>query len=206
MVKGVDTTKYIVVAAHYDHLGRRGNAIYSGADDNASGIAGILSLAKYWSSRTSKPAYNIVFAAWTAEEKGMLGSRYFVQNFPNVKQDVLLNINFDMISRPDTNDVENKMLSIGLLKGRKNLRDITEQNNARLNKPFILDLWETDGNGGSDYIAFAEHYIPVIAFFSGMHEDYHLPLDTKEKIDIDRMVRIVTLANSSLTQFLQEPK
>ncbi len=206
MVKGVDTTKYILFTAHYDHLGRRGNAIYSGADDNASGVSGLLSIAKYWSQKSEKPACNIIFATWTAEEKGMLGSRYFVQNFSNVKQDVLLNINFDMISRPDTEDPENKILYVGLLKGRKNLRDITEQNNAKLSKPFILDPWETDGNGGSDYIAFSALHIPVIAFFSGMHDDYHLPLDTKDKIDMDRMIRIVTLANSCLTQFLQEIK
>ena len=206
MVKGVDTTKHIVLAAHYDHLGRRGNAIYSGADDNASGVAGLLAIAKYWSAKNEKPACNIIFAAWTAEEKGMLGSRYFVQTFPNVKQDILLNINFDMISRPDTEDVENKTVYIGILKNRKDLRATVEQNNARLNKPFILDIWETYGNGGSDYIAFAEHQIPVIAFFSGMHNDYHLPLDTKEKIDMDRMVRIVTFANSCLTQFAQKDK
>lgn len=206
MIKGKDTSKYIVVSAHYDHLGRRGDAIYYGADDNASGVSGMLSIAKYWSSKGEKPACNIIFASWTAEEKGMLGSRYFAQTFPKLKQSVLLNMNFDMISRPDTDDPENKTLYVGLLRGREDYRKMLNDNNDKLSKPFVLDPWETSGNGGSDYIAFSEHWIPVFAFFSGMHADYHSPHDTKDKLDMDRMTRIITLANSCLTQFMQEVK
>lgn len=204
MVKGVDTTKYIVVSAHYDHLGRRGDAIYCGADDNASGVSGMLSIAKHWAGKEEKPAYNLIFAAWTAEEKGMLGSKHFVQKFPDVKQNVLLNMNFDMISRQDIDDPENKTLYVGILKGRDDHAQMVKQNSDKLGKPFTIDSWETTGNGGSDYIAFSAHMIPVMAFFSGMHKDYHLPLDTKDKVDTDRMVRIVTLANACLTQLMQE--
>jgi hypothetical protein len=78
-IQGLDSTKSIVVGAHYDHLGIRDGRIYNGSDDNASGTAGMLALAKYWATSTEKPACNIIFAAWTAEEKGLLGSSYFVQ-------------------------------------------------------------------------------------------------------------------------------
>ena len=77
MLRGTDTTKSIIIGAHYDHLGRRGNRIYHGSDDNASGTAGMLALAKVQAGCREKPACNLIFASWTAEEEGLLGSSHF---------------------------------------------------------------------------------------------------------------------------------
>jgi len=195
MIPGKDTTQAIVIGAHYDHLGTRGNLTYNGSDDNASGVAGMLALADAWSRAGVKPRCNLIFAAWTAEEKGLLGSTWFVRNFNFSKQTIELNINFDMISRSDPSDNEAKIISIGILKGDESLKSMAKDCNSRLVKPFELDIWETTGPGGSDYVPFAMKKIPVMSFFSGFHDDYHSPRDIYAKADLDKMEAILKLVN-----------
>lgn len=204
-IQGADTTRIIVIGAHYDHLGMRGNRIYNGSDDNASGVAGMLALAGNWMKSGEKPPCNIVFSAWTAEEKGLLGSTWFVRNFDFSKQKILLNVNFDMISRSSEDDTEGKVISIGLLKGTENLKVIANSQNRTLKKPFELDLWETSGGGGSDYAPFAIRKIPVMSFFSGYHNDYHTPRDVFSKTDAVKMEAILKLANRMILEFLSTP-
>jgi hypothetical protein len=93
MIPGIDSSKYLIIGAHYDHLGSRNGLIYNGADDNASGVAGLIALAKTWSQSRIKPPCNIIFASWTAEELRLLGSRYFVQNLNIDPKNILLYIN-----------------------------------------------------------------------------------------------------------------
>ncbi|MHC1776722.1 MAG: M20/M25/M40 family metallo-hydrolase [Lentimicrobium sp.] len=200
--KGIDTTRSIVIGAHYDHLGMRNTHIYNGSDDNASGVAGMLALAGAWMRSGVKPPCNIIFAAWTAEEKGLLGSSWFVRNFDFNKQKVLLNVNFDMISRSSPNDVESIIVSVGLLKGTDFLKEIVSRNNQNLKRPFELDIWETTGPGGSDYAPFAMKRIPVMSFFSGYHNDYHTPRDIFTKTDPVKMEAILKLANRVILEFL----
>ena len=202
MIKGVDTTKYVVLSAHYDHLGIREDGVYAGADDNASGISGMLALANLWNNKKERPPYNLIFAAWSGEEKDMLGSKYFVQHFTFGKEAFLLNMNFDMISRSDPKDSTCNILEIGVLKGRNDYKEFAERHNRSSGTHFDLDFWETDGNGGSDYISFSAHGIPVMAFFAGLHSEYHSPADTRDKIDWAKMIRVLTLANSCLEDFL----
>jgi Peptidase family M28/PA domain len=202
-IQGKDTTKTIVVGAHYDHLGIKNDSIYNGADDNASGTSGMLALAKNWSESKIKPQYNILFAAWTAEEMGLLGSDYFVQNFDFNKQKILLAINMDMISRSAPEDKNHRMISIGTQKEDENLRKISSEINAKLQNPFTLDLWETNGHSGSDYASFTAKGIPVMTFFSGFHEDYHTPQDKASKVDLDKIQDVLFIVNNSLLKFIE---
>ena len=201
-IQGTDTNKSIVIGAHYDHLGMRDDRIYNGSDDNASGVAGMLAIAGSWIKSGNQPPCNIIFAAWTAEEKGMLGSTWFVRNFDFSKQKILLNVNFDMISRSAEDDLEARVISIGLLKGTDKIKELTNSQNRTLKKPFELDLWETSGSGGSDYAPFAIRKIPVMSFFSGYHNDYHTPRDVFSKADPVKMEAILKLANRMILDFL----
>ncbi|MFD1602398.1 M20/M25/M40 family metallo-hydrolase [Flavobacterium artemisiae] len=202
-ISGKDTTKTIIVGAHYDHLGIKNDSIYNGADDNASGTSGLLALAKKWSESSIKPDYNILFAAWTAEEMGLLGSEYFVSTLNPEKQKILLAINMDMISRSAPEDKTHRILSVGTQKTDSDLRKIISDANSQLSKPFTLDLWETDGHSGSDYASFTAKGIPILTFFSGYHEDYHTPGDTFSKVDLDKTQDILFLVNNALLQFIK---
>lgn len=200
IIKGSDTTKNIVVGAHYDHLGKRGDYIYFGADDNASGSSGVLALAKKWSESNFTPSCNIIFAFWSAEEKGMLGSTYFVAARDINHSNTELYLNFDMLSRSDPTDSTASIISIGLLTGTKTIEQMAVIQNQKLSKPFKLDLWHTSGHGGSDYVPFAQQKIPVMSFFSGFHDDYHSSRDVFKLADLSKMQRILQLANGCLVE------
>lgn len=206
MIQGEDTTKCVVIGAHYDHLGIRNGIVYNGADDNASGVAGMLALARYWSGIPVKPPVNLVFAAWTAEEKGILGSSWFVENRITHKNQVLLNVNFDMISRSAPEDTVKNILSVGTLKTSEDLRKIAGWANQKLEKPFKLDLWEASESGGSDYVPFAAMKIPIMTFFSGFHDDYHSPRDTFEKTDLQKMRSVLLLSNECVKEVMNQKK
>ncbi|MDR6760108.1 hypothetical protein J2Y38_000287 [Flavobacterium sp. 2755] len=203
MLPGKDTTKTIIVGAHYDHLGIKNDSIYYGADDNASGTSGMLALAKNWSESKIQPKYNILFAAWTAEEMGLLGSEYFVQNLNLKDQKILLCINMDMISRSAPEDKARRILSIGTQKETEYLKKIASESNAKLQNPFTLDLWETNGHSGSDYASFTAKGIPIMTFFSGFHEDYHTPRDIDSKVDLDKIQDVLFIVNNSLLKFIE---
>ncbi|MHC0441526.1 M20/M25/M40 family metallo-hydrolase [Flavobacterium sp. 3-210] len=205
MIQGKDSTKTIIVGAHYDHLGIIKDSIYNGADDNASGTSGMLALAKKWSESKIKPPCNILFASWTAEEMGLLGSEYFVENFDFKKQKILLAINMDMISRSAPEDKSHRILSIGTQKEDENLRKMSNEINSKLQNPFSLDLWETNGHSGSDYASFTAKGIPIMTFFSGFHDDYHTPNDKLSKVDFDKIKDVLFIVNSSLLKFLENP-
>jgi hypothetical protein len=204
IIKGTDSSRSIVIGAHYDHLGVRDGRIYNGSDDNASGTAGMLALAKYWATSIEKPPCNIIFAAWTAEEKGLLGSSYFVQNPAISNQNIRLYINFDMISRSAPEDSTKLIVSVGTVKGSDSLKNLAFKNNSKLARPFTLDLWECSENGGSDYASFATKQILVMTFFSGFHDDYHTPRDISAKADLDKMAAILNLTNNCLLEFIEK--
>ncbi len=202
MIPGKDTTKSILVGAHYDHLGKRNALIYNGADDNASGVSGMLALAKVWSESSEKPACNLIFASWTAEEKGLLGSSYFVwKKKPNSAQ-LLLYINLDMISRSEPEDTARKQLSIGTMTASNNLRKMAENINLKCPHPLKLDLWDVTGHTGSDYAPFASCKIPVMTFFSGFHSDYHTPRDIAANTDPEKMKNILKIVNDCLLEMI----
>ena len=198
MIPGRDTIKYVIIGAHYDHLGMRDGFIYNGADDNASGVAGLLSLAGAWSNSKEIPEYNLIFASWTGEEKGLLGSSYFTQTMNIDPGNILLYINMDMISRSAPEDSAKNVISVGMLAADKNSEKMIRSANSLLSQPMTLDIWDVTGHNGSDYGTFAEKNIPVMTFFSGFHDDYHSPRDVYDKVDSVKMNNVLELVNKCL--------
>lgn len=187
--------KTIVIGAHYDHIGhgelgnskediKSGN-IHNGADDNASGVAGMLELARIFSNNGIKEDFNLLFIAFGAEELGLLGSKYFVENPTLELEKIHWMLNFDMIGRYNS---DNKLAIIGYGTSYKfaeifaNVDTFLELNLSR------------DGNGGSDQTSFYLKNIPVLFFHTGGHEDYHKPTDDTEKINYDDLKDIINLA------------
>ena len=176
------TDEYIVIGAHYDHLGLGDNhslgkvgEIHHGADDNASGTAGVLELA-HWFSKQPKQKRGILFMTFTGEELGLLGSGYYVGHPELPLEKCAAMINMDMIGRIRDSKVFLAGSGTGasfkeLIDGLKGKYDLK------------LDLSETAGYGSSDHTSFTTKQVPVLFFFSGLHGDYHKPSDTWDKID-----------------------
>ncbi len=184
---------YVIISAHYDHLGlgwpdvRKGNKgkIHYGADDNASGVAVLLELAKSL-AKSAKPKRTIVFVAFSGEEAGLLGSKYFVKHFPATPDNTIADINLD---------------TVGRLEGKKLL--ILNGNSARewkfifMGTDFVTGIptdLVTQQLDASDQVSFIRNGIPAVQFFSGPNLDYHRPTDTPDKIDADGMVKTATVA------------
>ena len=217
----------IVLGAHYDHLGRGGEGslapregeIHHGADDNASGVAGLIELARMLSTQNQKPRRTIVFIAFSGEEEGLIGSSYYV-NHPVVPlQNTVAMINMDMIGR-----LKERKLIVGGIGTAQEWRSMVDADNSvqgmtvSLNAPrreavatgkgpivlgangqpvvtmdptkqFFLTLNE-DGYGPSDHSSFYAKQIPVLFLWTGNHDDYHKPSDTADKINYEGEARI----------------
>jgi len=202
IIPGKDTTKNVIIGAHYDHLGTKNGHIFNGSDDNASGASGLLALVKVWMESGIKPACNLIFAAWSAEEKGLLGSQYFVQEMKINPKDIKLYINMDMISRSVIEDTARRQLSIGTRTSDENLRELARKTNTTINPPFILDLWDVTGHSGSDYASFTAKNIPIMTFNTGLHNDYHTPRDISASADLVKMGNVLMVVNMSLQAIL----
>ena len=200
IIYGKNRSESIIIGAHYDHLGIRDGKTFFGADDNASGVAGMLALAAKWSASGKKPPCNLIFAAWAAEEKGLIGSSYFVQQKDPGLNKILLLINMDMIAGNAPEDTLLNTLSVGTLPSGNNLRQIAINANRKMTIPFELDLWDVTGHWGSDYAYFSTAGIPVMTFFSGFSDYYHTPDDTMDRTDLPKMENILKLVNDCLFQ------
>ncbi len=198
---GQDTTKTVILGAHYDHLGKRGSDIFYGSDDNASGVAGMLALAATWTAYKTIPPFNITFASWAAEEKGLIGSEYFTSSLA-APENVKLYINMDMISRSVVEDTAQRQLSIGTRTADEHIREIARKSNATLNRPFELDLWDVTGHSGSDYASFTAKNIPIMTYNTGLHNDYHTPRDIPANADLIKMGDVLKVVNACLWEFV----
>ena len=209
MIEGVNKGEFIVVGAHYDHLGKYNGYIYNGADDNGSGTVGVMSIARALKATGKKPEKTIIFAAWTAEEKGLLGSDYFVKNFAGGNR-IKLDLNFDMIGRSSAKDTIGNKCGIEYTKVYSGFKDLSQKHVMEYG--LNLDVKYTGSerpSGGSDYTAFAEKEVPVICFMAAMHPDYHQPSDEVAKIEWKKMADIIKLgflninelANSDLKKY-----
>lgn len=215
-LKGKNQDKYIVVGAHYDHLGyKEGVGIHPGADDNASGIVALLSLAKMLKASDVVPEYTLLFCAWDGEEKGLLGSKYFVNTWPSdlivpecgasLKESVVCYMNFDMVGRTIT--PENPGVTFAWNNNYPYLLDICKKAQESISKPFqvLLDERRGDGKGGSDYAPFSAQDIPFIAWMEDfMHEDYHKPTDTPDKLHWEKLRKTTLLAYLILFDLIVE--
>ena len=186
--------EYIVIGAHYDHLGHGGesslspnsNAIHHGADDNASGTAGVLELARTFSARRNELRRSVVFIAFSGEESGLLGSKAWVNNPGLPLKNAVAMINMDMIGR-----LRDDKLTIGGMGTAPELKAWVEKNNS----DNLKLQFNEDGFGPSDHSSFYAKQIPVLFFFSGTHDDYHKPSDVADKINYDGEAKILNLVS-----------
>lgn len=186
--------EYIVIGAHYDHLGlgeqfsmapSMAGTVHPGADDNASGTAGVIELARWFSSQP-KQKRGILFMAFSGEELGLLGSSYYVSHPAFPLQKAVVMINLDMIGR-----VREGKVYIGGAGTGSNTRPLLEKIIARYQ--LNVDFSDTTGYGSSDHTSFTTKQVPVLFFFSGLHGDYHKPSDTWDKIDAPGTVKLLQL-------------
>ena len=201
MIEGENKNEFIVVGAHYDHLGKYSEYIFNGADDNGSGTVGMMAIARAMKVSGKKPAKTIIFAAWTAEEKGLLGSEYFVNNFRDLSR-IAMNVNFDMIGRSSLKDSVGNKCGMDYTKIFGGFQELSQKNVKTFG--LNLDLKYTASekpSGGSDYAPFAARDIPVIAFMAAMHPDYHQPSDEVAKIEWKKMEDIVKLGFLNIYEF-----
>ncbi len=178
LLEGIDPQlkkEIIVISAHYDHVGvLNDSTIFNGADDNASGTAGVMTLAEAFTTNSRLPKRSILFCAWAGEEKGLFGSRYYVDSAPLFPlEETTININFDMIGRYDSSSIDIVGISsspdFSLLIDKENEKFGFEyaEKNEFINR--------------SDHGSFYRKEIPVLGFSTGLHSDYHQTTDTVEK-------------------------
>lgn len=193
----------VVVGAHYDHLGMGGTgslapwtrATHNGADDNGSGTAAMIEIAHRLATAGKKPRRRVVFIAFTAEERGLLGSRHYVREplFPLEKTVAMVNL--DMVGRLK----DDKLIVYGTGSAVE-FDGMLEE----LNKKYAFQLTKhATGFGPSDQASFFEKKIPVFHFFTGLHEEYHRPSDDFELINLPGMCRVTAMASEIVSQIIE---
>ncbi|WP_238325373.1 M28 family peptidase [Lunatimonas lonarensis] len=196
-IPGASSDKLILVLAHFDHLGRKGEDLYLGADDNASGVSALLHIAEYFSNL--RPAHSMMFAAVDAEEIGMLGSKALVADFPFPLEQIALVVNMDMISRSTTN----RLYAVGT-RHYPQLKPALEAVRATASIDLVMgndgEQGGQDWTNSSDHTPFHREGIPFVYFGVDDHKDYHKPTDTFENIDPEFFFQ----ATSLVLQFLLE--
>jgi hypothetical protein len=198
VVEGENSDQVIVVGAHYDHMGINNGIVWNGADDNGSGTVGVMSLARAITATGIKPKKTIIFALWTAEEKGLLGSRYFVKNTSYPVNNIKLNLNFDMIGRY-ISDTQKNGVVMTYSSSQKHFRELTENNLKKFNIDLDIDFQPSDDPpGGTDHRSFVEAGVPVMRFKPGHREEYHTPYDETSTIDWDIMEKIIRISFANL--------
>ncbi|MFN2500772.1 MAG: M28 family peptidase [Pyrinomonadaceae bacterium] len=191
--------KYIIITAHYDHVGIQNNQIFNGADDDASGTAALFAFAKAF--KKDRPDHSLIFVAFDAEEQGLRGSRHFVANLPVPKETVLLNVNMDMISR----NVKNVLYASG---GFHYAHVVPPLNQAQKKAKVKLLLGHDDPKLGkddwtnqSDHGSFHAAKIPFVYFGVEDHPDYHKPTDDFANIMPEFYVRAVETIFTAIKLF-----
>ncbi len=191
--------EYVAIGGHLDHVpNSRDGQIHNGADDNASGTAAVLSLAKAFNVLKKRPKRSIMLLLWGAEEMGLLGSGHFVEHSPVPMKQFVTYLNLDMIGRDETRPgkdrPEDNRNSVNLVGSRRFTWDLHQLISIQ-NKMVGLDLEDDqeDVFYRSDQYHFDRKGVPVIFFFAGFHPDYHTPRDTYEKLNYPKITRIARL-------------
>jgi hypothetical protein len=190
-----ETDEYVIIGAHFDHLGLgeqfsmapslAGTTVHPGADDNASGTAGVIELARWFAGRP-KDKRGILFVAFAGEELGLLGSSFYVSHPALPLAKAVAMINLDMIGR-----VREGKIYVGGVGTGSNLRPTLDPILARY--PLHVDYSDNAGYGSSDHTSFTTKQVPVLFFFSGLHGDYHKPSDTWDKIDAPDAAKLLDM-------------
>lgn len=207
-ITGKNPDEYVVIGAHYDHLGvdplLDGDKIYNGADDNASGVAAVLQIARAFIASGQQPMRTIIFALWDGEEKGLLGSEHFMLTWPDPSA-IKGYLNFDMIGRNNKEDEPEHVVYLytaGNPMFETWLKNDIAQRGLRLKPHF--SAWK-QLLSGSDNRSFAKHNIPIIWYHTDGHPDYHMPSDHTERINWDKTVDITRAAYLNLWNLANIP-
>jgi hypothetical protein len=194
IIEGKNPDQVIVLGAHYDHMGMYNGYIWNGADDNGSGTVGVMTVARAITGTGAKPDKTIIIALWTAEEEGLLGSRYFVQNLTYPLKNLKLNVNFDMISRYISAD-EPKKVTMTYTSSCENFKEITVANLKKYNIDLMVDYQPSaDPPGGTDHRSFVAVGVPIMRFKPGHREEYHTPGDELSTVNWDIMEKIIKIS------------
>ena len=195
------TNEYVIIGAHYDHLGR-GNfdslapsqigQIHPGADDNGSGTAGVLELARLLAPQKGQLRRGILFASFAGEELGLLGSAEWVKEPTRPLEKAVAMLNMDMIGR-----IKDDKVYVGGVGTGSTLKAMVEQ--AQTKSGFKME-YSPGGYSSSDHTSFVAKKIPVLFFFSGLHSDYHKPSDTWDKINPDSAARLLDVVSATGVQ------
>jgi len=208
--------EYVVMGAHYDHLGvvegDEGGAYYPGSDDNASGVAGLLEICRRWANRKMK-GRGVIAVAFTAEEDGLLGSRWFVDHLPVSKESIIAMINLDGIGRRGFDNMRSvdqpdakpdpRYAAAYYSAASPELKDILHGAGSGVDLELNIQPVNSFGHFG-DAGPFHEVHIPTVNLFSGFHQDYHSPTDTPDKIDYEKMSLIIDLSDTLLNILTEE--
>ena len=202
------TAEYIIIGAHYDHLGRGDSnslapsqigQIHPGADDNASGTAGVLELARMFSPMKGQLERGILFASFSGEELGLLGSAEWVKE-PTLPLDkCVAMLNMDMIGR-----IKDNKVYIGGVGTSSTFKSILEQAQKQSSSSFKIE-YSAGGYSASDHTSFVAKKIPVLFFFSGLHSDYHKPSDTWDKINAPSAAQLIDMISDVVLQLESAP-
>jgi hypothetical protein len=192
-IPGKRNDEYVIVGAHFDHLGvdetLADDKIYNGADDNASGVSAVLQIARAFALSGEKPLRNVIFAFWDGEEKGLLGSKHFVQHCPFLKQ-IKGYLNFDMIGRNNKPEQPQHVVYF-YTAAHPAFGEWLKQDITRYGLQLQPDYRPWDNPvGGSDNASFARSGIPVIWYHTDGHPDYHQPSDHAALLNWEKVVEI----------------
>ena len=180
LIKGTELPhKYIVISAHYDHEGIKKGKIYNGADDNASGISALFAFAEYF--KTNPPKHSVILSAFDAEELGLKGSKYFVESLIVPHHKIVANINMDMISRSD----KNELFAVGTRYNKKLkylVSNLKQSSKVKLSMGHDGEDGRDNWTYSSDHVSFYKKGIPFLYFGVEDHEDYHEPTDDYQNI------------------------
>ena len=192
-IPGRRSDEYVIIGAHFDHLGvdetLANDKIYNGADDNASGVSAVLQIAHAFILSGQKPLRNVIFAFWDGEEKGLLGSKYFVQTCPFVSQ-IKGYLNFDMIGRNNKPE-QPKHVVYFYTAAHPSFGDWLKKDIKKYGLQLEPDYRAWDNPvGGSDNGTFAKAGIPIIWYHTDGHPDYHQPSDHADRLNWDKIVEI----------------
>lgn len=208
ILRGSDSAlrdQWVIVSAHFDHLGKRGGVLYPGADDNASGVAMMLEVARAITSAPATPRRSLMFIGFDLEEIGLFGSRYFVAHPPVPLQQVSLFITADMIGRSFAGICQNQVFVLGT-EHAPGLRPWLD--NAAQNLPVKLGLLGSDVLilNRSDYGPFRNRHVPYLFFSTGENPCYHSPLDKPETLDYPKLTAISRVIHKVVATVADAPE
>ena len=227
LLEGQDPTlkrETVAIGAHYDHVGQRetgSDRIFNGADDDGSGTSAVLAIAEAFAHQHTRPKRSLLFAWHTGEESGLLGSRWLTEHAPVPIDSIIAQLNIDMVGRSrradDTNPKNgaltgpHELYVIGSKMMSRDLGEVSEQVNEqylRLKFNYKYDDPEDTERFfyRSDHFNYAKRGVPIIFYFSGVHEDYHEPTDSIEKIDFEKLTKVARTVFATAASLADRPE